>query len=628
MNRITAGNESGGFGQPPLRILTCGSVDDGKSTLIGRLLFDSEAVPEDQLVALEKDSRRFGTTGNALDLALLLDGLEAERQQGITIDVAYRYFRTKSRTFILADTPGHEQYTRNMVTGASSSDAAILLVDARKGLLRQTFRHASICELMGVRHIIVAVNKMDLVGFSEEVFTQIATGYRDFQKHGAESEFRVIPVSALRGDNVVERSRNISWYDGPTVLEHLQQIEVAARPAVQPFRLPVQWVNRPNSEFRGFSGTVTSGRISAGDRLRITGSGHSAAVTKIATFDGDLTTARAGDAITVTLDRELDIARGDLLVREGEKMPHAVDQFAAMIVWMGEEPLIAGRGYLLRVGTMSVPATVTTVRYKLDVATREHNAARQLELNEIAHCHVSTSVPVAFDAYRDSRETGSFIFIDRGTGATVGAGMIEHPLSRAENVHKQWTAVTKENRVKLNGHKPVMLWFTGLSGSGKSTITNLVERSLYARGVHTYLLDGDNVRMGLNKDLGFTVPDRVENIRRVGEVGKLFLDAGLIVLCSFISPFEAERRMVRELMDDGEFLEIYVNASVETCIRRDPKGLYQKAMAGEINNFTGLSSPYEPPEHPDLILNTETSDAEHLAAEVTAWLTDNGYLKI
>jgi bifunctional enzyme CysN/CysC len=615
------------FARPPLRFLTCGSVDDGKSTLIGRLLVDAAAVPEDQLATLARDSKRFGTTGEALDLALLMDGLEAERQQAITIDVAYRYFCTPIRSFIIADTPGHEQYTRNMATGASNCDAAVLLVDARKGLLPQTRRHSLICTLLGIRHVVLAVNKLDLVGFSQATFDAIEAAYREFARALALDSLTAIPVCALNGDNVVKRSRNTPWYRGPALLEHLEALEVSEPAHGRALRFPVQWVNRSSPEFRGFAGTVASGVIRRGDRVAVAASMRQSTVARIVTFDDDLDAAQAGMPVTLTLADEIDVARGDVLVRPDETLPHVLDQFSATLVWMSDEPMLPGRAYQMRSGNMFVPATVTSLRHKLDVETQEHLAARQLTLNEIGQCHLSTATPVCFDRYADNRETGSLILINRATNATVAAGMIEHPLSRATNVHRQALAVTKRQRAALNAQRPAILWFTGLPSAGKSTIANLVENALHARGVHTYMLDGDNVRLGLNRDLGFTQADRVENIRRVGEVARLFVDAGTIVLCSFISPFEAERQMVRGLVEAGEFVEVFVDASIETCAQRDPKGLYRRARAGEIRNFTGIDSPYEPPAAPELRLDTEHATAQELAAQVLRWLHENAYLR-
>ena len=595
-----------------LRILTCGSVDDGKSTLIGRLLYDTRLIPEDQLQALVQDSRKFGTTGDELDLALLVDGLEAEREQGITIDVAYRFFSTDRRVFIVADTPGHEQYTRNMATGASNCDLAVILIDARKGVLTQTRRHSYICSMMGIRHVVVAVNKIDLVDYSVERFQQIVESYLGFAASLGFASITAIPMSARYGDNVTSRSERMRWYEGPTLLEHLESVEVHDALEGKPFRFPVQWVNRPGLDFRGFSGTVASGKVRPGDRVVVASSGREARVARLVTYGGDLPEARAGDAVTITLEEEIDVARGDVLAHATAR-PEVVDQFAAQILWMSEEAMLPGRSYLMRIGTKYVPARVTRLKHRVDVNSLEHIAARTLELNEVGVCNVATATPVAFDAYAENRETGAFILIDRFTHATAGAGMISFGLRRATNVHRQSLLIDKAARERLNGHKAVILWFTGLSGSGKSTIANIVERELHARGAHTYLLDGDNVRHGLNRDLGFTDADRVENIRRVGEVAKLFVEAGAIVLCSFISPFRAERRMVRELVDAGEFIEVFIDTPLAECMRRDPKGLYARAQAGQIKNFTGIDSPYEPPEHAEIVIDTRDAAAEDSA---------------
>ncbi len=601
-----------------LRFLTCGSVDDGKSTLIGRLLYDTKLIFEDQLVALERDSKRHGTTGEDIDFALLVDGLEAERQQGITIDVAYRFFTTDKRSFIVADTPGHEQYTRNMATGASNSDVAVILIDARKGVLTQTKRHSYICSLLGIRHVALAVNKIDLVGFDEDVFDRIVADYRAFAEKLGFASLTPIPMSARFGDNVTSRSTKMPWYAGPTLLEHLERIDVASEAAAKPFRFPVQWVNRPNLDFRGFSGTVVSGAIKPGDKVVVAASGRETEVKRVVTFDGDLQEARAGDAVTLTLADEVDIARGDVLV-EPRARPEVADQFAAHLLWMTEDPLLPGRDYLMRIGTQYVPTKVTALKHKVDVDTLEHMAGRTLHLNEIGFCNFSANVQIAFDSYEDNRETGAFILIDRYTNATVGAGMISFGLRRASNIHHHANLIGRVDRERLNGHRPAVLWFTGLSGSGKSTIANLVERQLYDRGVRTFLLDGDNVRHGLNRDLGFTDEDRVENVRRVGEVAKLFTEAGMIVLCSFISPFRAERRMVRELMVEGEFIEVFVDTSLEDCMKRDPKGLYAKAVKGEIAHFTGVTSPYEPPKAAEIVLRTgELSPVQAADAVVEA----------
>jgi bifunctional enzyme CysN/CysC len=617
--QITVSEGGDGPTKGLLRFLTCGSVDDGKSTLIGRLLYDTKLILEDQLVALERDSRKHGTTGEDIDFALLVDGLEAEREQGITIDVAYRFFTTPRRSFIVADTPGHEQYTRNMATGASNSDAAVILIDARKGVLTQTRRHTYICSLLGIRHIVVAVNKIDLVDYSAERFHHIMGDYFGFAQSLGFDSITPIPLSARFGDNVTTRSERMRWYEGPTLLEYLESLDVDLGLEEKPFRFPVQWVNRPNLDFRGFSGTVVSGYVRPGDRVVVAASGKESKVTRIVTADGDLHEARAGDAVTLVLADEIDIARGDVLARSDSR-PEVVDQFAAHVLWMTDEAMLPGRSYLMRIGTKFVPARVTTLKHKIDVNTLDHIAAKTLSLNEIGLCNVATAMPVAFDPYAENRDTGAFVLIDRFTNSTAGAGMISFGLRRATNVHRQSLSVDKLVRTRLNGHKPAILWFTGLSGSGKSTIANLVEQQLHARGVHTYLLDGDNVRHGLNRDLGFTDADRVENIRRVGEVAKLFVDAGMIVLCSFISPFRAERRMVRELVEDGEFIEVFVDAPIEECIRRDPKGLYARAQAGKIKNFTGIDSPYEVPEQPEIALQSVDFTAAQAAERVIAEL--------
>ncbi|HEY4211744.1 MAG TPA: sulfate adenylyltransferase subunit CysN [Steroidobacteraceae bacterium] len=604
-----------------LRFLTCGSVDDGKSTLIGRLLYDTKLILEDQLVTLERDSRKHGTTGDDIDFALLVDGLEAEREQGITIDVAYRFFATPNRAFIVADTPGHEQYTRNMATGASNSDAAVILIDARKGVLTQTRRHSYICSLLGIRHVIVAVNKIDLVDYSGERFHHIVADYLAFAEALDFASITPIPLSARFGDNVTRRSEQMRWFDGPTLLEYLEGLSVEEDLESRPFRFPVQWVNRPNLDFRGFSGTVASGTIRPGDRVVAAASGKEATLTRIVTADGDLPLARPGDAVTLTLSDEIDVARGDVLAR-AEDRPEVVDQFAAHVLWMAEDAMLPGRSYLMRIGTKFVPARITALKHKVDVNTLEHIAGKTLALNEIGLCNLSTSAAVAFDPYAENRQTGAFILIDRFTNATAGAGMITFGLRRATNIHRQSVLVNKDARVRMNGHRPAILWFTGLSGSGKSTIANIIERELHSQGVHTYMLDGDNVRHGLNRDLGFTDADRVENIRRVGEVAKLFVDAGAVVLCSFISPFRAERRMVRELVDAEEFIEIFVDTPLEECKRRDPKGLYARALEGKIKNFTGIDSPYEAPESPEITVNTVDGTAEAAAWKILTVLRD------
>jgi len=608
-----------------LCVLTCGSVDDGKSTLIGRLLLDASLVFNDHLAALTRDSKTHGTVGGELDPALLVDGLEAEREQGITIDVAYRFFATDKRKFIVADTPGHEQYTRNMATGASNSELAIILIDARKGVLVQTRRHAYICSLLGVRHVVLAVNKIDLVDYSQGIFDRIVAEFRAFAANLEFASLIAIPISARFGDNVIAKSAKTPWYRGPALLGHLETVDVETALAEQPFRLPVQWVNRPNLDFRGFSGTVVGGRIKPGDAIVVAKSGRASKVARIVTADGDLPQALAGEAVTLTLADEVDISRGDVLSTPSQR-PEMSDQFAAHILWMAEEELLPGRQYLLKLGTATVPAQVSTLKHKVDVNTLERMAATTLQLNEIGYGNLSTSQPLAFDAYRDNRDTGGFILIDRFTNATVAAGMIDFSLRRATNVHWQALDVNKQVRAEAKGQKPAVLWFTGLSGSGKSTIANLVEGALTAQGRHTYLLDGDNVRHGLNRDLGFTDAARVENIRRVGEAAKLFVDAGLIVLVSFISPFRSERRMARELLAPGEFIEIFVDTPLEVCEQRDPKGLYQKARDGQIKNFTGIDSPYEPPQAAELVLATVGQEPAALAERVVEFLQHKGLI--
>ena len=600
-----------------LRLLTCGSVDDGKSTLIGRLLYDSQLIADDTMAAITRDSRKHGTVGEEVDLALLVDGLEAERQQGITIDVAYRFFTTGQRSYIVADCPGHEQYTRNMATGASNSELAIILVDARKGLLTQTRRHSYICSLLGIRHVVLAVNKIDLVDFDRALFDRIVTEYRAFASEFGFRSLTPIPLSGRFGDNVTHRSARTPWYDGPTLIEHLETIDVEEDAATLPFRFPVQWVNRPNLDFRGVSGTVASGSIGLGDRVIVAGSGIASTIARILAQDGDAERASAGEAVTICLADEVDVARGDMLV-PADNRPPVADQFAAHLLWMDEEAMLPGRQYLLRLGHAWTSASITAIKHRVDVTSLEHQAATKLSLNEIAFCNLATARPLAFDPYAQNRQTGAFILVDRYSNRTAGCGMVAFPLRRASNVHHEAYQVDKPARAAALRQRPMLLWFTGLSGSGKSTVANLVEQALHRAGRHTYSLDGDNLRHGLNRDLGFTAQDRVENIRRVGEVAKLMVDAGLIVLASFISPFRAERQMVRDLLGAGEFVEIHVDTPLEVCAARDVKGLYARAMRGEIANFTGVSSPYEPPESPELLLDGAGVAAEALALQVLA----------
>ena len=607
-----------------LRFLTCGSVDDGKSTLIGRLLYDTKLIFEDQLATLERDSKKHGTAGDEIDFALLVDGLEAEREQGITIDVAYRFFATPKRKFIVADTPGHEQYTRNMATGASTADLAIVLVDARKGVLAQTRRHSFIASLLGIRHILLAVNKIDLVGHDQATFDAIVADYLSFATDLDFATIVPVPVSARFGENMATRSDKTPWYSGPTMIEHLETVQVDEDKVARPFRFPVQYVNRPNLDFRGFAGTVASGMVAKGETVVVAKSGKNSRVKRIVTADGDLDAAREGQAVTIVLEDEVEVSRGNMLVAPDAR-PQVADQFAANIVWFDEHPLLPGRAYLLRTETDQVSATITDLKHRININNFAHEAAKSLELNEVGVCNISVQSPIAFDPFSENRATGAFVLIDRVTNATVGAGMILHPLRRAANIHWQALDVNRQARAELKHQKPAVLWFTGLSGSGKSTIANLLEKKLHANGRHTYILDGDNVRHGLNRDLGFTEEDRVENIRRVGEVSKLMVDAGLIVLVSFISPFRAERRMARELMGEGEFVEVFVDTPFEECARRDPKGLYERALKGEIKNFTGVDSPYEEPERADVHLRTSGRSPEEMADELEAWLRERGY---
>ncbi len=599
-----------------LRFITCGSVDDGKSTLIGRLLYDSKMIFEDQLSALEADSRRVGTQGEGLDFALLVDGLAAEREQGITIDVAYRFFATEKRKFIVADTPGHEQYTRNMVTGASTADLAVILIDARKGVLTQTRRHSYLAKLIGIRHIVLAVNKMDLIGYDRARFDAIVADYRDFATSIGIDDFTAIPISGFKGDNVASRSPAMPWYDGPSLIAHLESIEIyGAVDAARPFRMPVQWVNRPDLDFRGFAGTIAAGEIRPGAAVRILPSGRTTKVARIVTFDGDLDVAVAGQSVTLTLTDEVDCSRGDVITLADA--PAAIaDQFSATIVWMDGAPLLPGRAYTLKLATQTVGATVQAPDHVIDVNTLAKLSARTLQTNDIGIADIFTDRPIVFEPYADSHALGGFILVDRATHATVAAGMLRYPLRRAQNVHWQATEVSAEAHAAQKGQQPRVLWFTGLSGSGKSTIANLVERKLHAMGRHTFLLDGDNLRHGLNKDLGFGDADRIENIRRAGEVAKLMTDAGLIVLTAFISPFRAERAMVRSMLAENAFVEIFVDTALEVAETRDVKGLYARARAGEIANFTGISSPYEAPETPDIRIDTATETPEAAALRI------------
>ncbi|WP_066658189.1 MULTISPECIES: sulfate adenylyltransferase subunit CysN [unclassified Sphingomonas] len=595
-----------------LRFITCGSVDDGKSTLIGRLLYDSKMIFEDQLAALEADSKRVGTQGQEIDFALLVDGLAAEREQGITIDVAYRFFATEKRKFIVADTPGHEQYTRNMVTGASTADLAVILIDARKGVLTQTRRHSFLAHLIGIRHIVLAVNKMDLVGYDRATFDAIVADYRAFATSIGIADFTAIPISGFKGDNITGASANTPWYAGPSLIEHLETVPVGGEGDARPFRMPVQWVNRPNLDFRGFAGTIASGSVKPGDAVRILPSGRTSTVARIVTYDGDLAEAGRDQSVTLTLTDEVDCSRGDVIVA-ADAPPEVADQFQATIVWMDQEELLPGRAYWLKLGTQTVSATVQPPRHVICVNTMAELSAKTLNLNDIGVAEVYTDRGIVFEPYADSHDLGGFILIDKLTNATVAAGMLNFALRRAQNVHWQALEITREAHAAQKGQHPRLLWFTGLSGSGKSTIANLVEKKLHALGKHSFLLDGDNVRHGLNKDLGFSDADRIENIRRVGEVAKLMCDAGLIVLTAFISPFRAEREMVRRMLPEGEFFEIFVDTPLEEAERRDVKGLYKKARAGEIANFTGITSPYEAPMNPEIRIDTQSMTPEAAA---------------
>jgi bifunctional enzyme CysN/CysC len=603
-----------------LRFITCGSVDDGKSTLIGRLLYDSKMIFEDQLAALAADSKRIGTQGQNIDFALLVDGLAAEREQGITIDVAYRFFATDRRKFIVADTPGHEQYTRNMVTGASTADLAVILIDARKGVLTQTRRHSYLAHLIGIKRLVLAVNKMDLIGYDQARYDAIVADYRKFADSIGVAAFVSIPISSLGGDNITLLSTNTPWYRGPTLIEHLETVEIDITAAqLRPFRMPVQWVNRPNLDFRGFAGLICDGQIRPGDAVRVLPSGRTTTVSRIVTLGADLEVAAAGQSVTITLADDVDCSRGDVLAAADDP-PEAADQFEASVVWMADEPLLPGRPYWLKLATQVVTATIHSPKYQVNINTLEHLAAKTLGLNAIGVANLSVDKPLVFQSYEKSRDLGGFILIDKISNATVAAGMLHFALRRSSNVHWQALDVDREAHARLKHQRPRLLWFTGLSGAGKSSIANLVQKKLYALGKHSFLLDGDNIRHGLNKDLGFTDADRVENIRRIGEVARLMTDAGLIVLTAFISPFRAERRMVRGMSQPGEFIEIYVETSLAVAEQRDVKGLYKKARAGELKHFTGIDSPYEPPEHPEIRVNTENTSADQAAEEIVAYV--------
>ena len=609
-----------------LRFITCGSVDDGKSTLIGRLLFESKTLFEDQLAALAVDSKKSGTRGGEIDFALLVDGLSAEREQGITIDVAYRFFSTDRRKYIVADTPGHEQYTRNMVTGGSTADLAIILIDARKGVLTQTRRHSYLVSLLGIRHVVLAINKMDLMDYSQEVCQRIEADYRAFATQIGIDDVLCIPMSAVYGDNVFAHSERMPWYRGPSLMEHLETVPVEQEPAAGPFRLPVQWVNRPNQDFRGFAGVISSGSIQVGDPVVVLPSARVSRVKTIVNGFAEIDRAVAGQAVTVMLADEVDASRGDVLAATDDR-PAVADQFEATLIWMSEQPMLPGRSYLLKTNTQTVAATVAPLKYKVNVNTLEHTAATRLELNDIGVCGLELSKAIVFEPYKQNRELGGFILIDRLTNATVGAGLLHFALRRSHNVHWQALDIERNVRASQKGQKPCVLWFTGLSGAGKSTIANLLERRLVGLGRHTYLLDGDNVRHGLNRDLGFTEADRVENIRRVAEVARLMSDAGLIVLVSFISPFRAERRMARGLMGEGEFIEVFVDTPLAVAETRDPKGLYKKARRGELKNFTGVDSPYEPPERPEVRVDTTTLPPAAAAEHIFDYLITAGLLE-
>ena len=606
-----------------LRFITCGSVDDGKSTLIGRMLYESHMLFDDHLAALEADSKKDGTQGGEIDFALLVDGLAAEREQGITIDVAYRFFSTDKRKYIVADTPGHEEYTRNMATGASTADVAIILVDASQGILTQTRRHSFIVSMVGVKRIVLAVNKLDLVNYSQEVFEEIVTQYRSFANEALElEEITAVPISALKGDNIVGSSENTPWYDGPSIMEYLESVEVTAAAQSRPFRMPVQWVNRPDREFRGFAGLIGSGTVSPGDKIRVLPSGTESTIERIVTWEGDLELAGAGRSVTLTLSDEIDISRGDIITT-AESPCSSADQFQTRILWMNESAMMPGREYLFKSSTQNTSMTLGRLKHRIDVNTLDELPGKVLDMNEIGVCNISLSSRIAFDSYQKDPSMGGFIIVDRITNNTVGMGLIDYALRRADNIHWQSMDVTKQSRGEQKGQQPRLVWFTGLSGSGKSSIANILEKKLQSIGRHTISLDGDNVRHGLNRDLGFTKEDRVENIRRVGETSKLMVDAGLICIASFISPFEVERSMVRKLVDEEEFVEVFIDTPLEVCEERDVKGLYAKARAGELTNFTGISSPYESPENPEIRIDTTQVSAEEAADIILNYLTQN-----
>jgi bifunctional enzyme CysN/CysC len=608
-------------GQDLLRFITCGSVDDGKSTLIGRLLWDSKQLFDDQLATLTSDSKKYGTQGEDIDFALLVDGLAAEREQGITIDVAYRFFATNKRKFIVADTPGHEQYTRNMVTGASTADVALLLVDARQGILTQTRRHAYLTSLMGIKHVVLAVNKMDLVRFDQAIFQQIQDEFAEFSKEFKYESVTAIPLSALKGDNMTQRSANTAWYRGPTLMGYLDTVQIKPQ-TLGKFVLPIQWVNRPDSNFRGVSGTVAQGQVKVGDEIRVTLSGKTASVAEIVTMDGSLEGAQTGDAITLRFTTEIDASRGDVLSAAQQPL-ETTDQFEATLIWLLDEPGLVGRNYDLKLSTQWATASITSIKHRVNVNTFSHEACTQLKLNDITVCNISTSKAIAFEAFEQCKALGSFILVDRYTHATVAAGLIRHSLRRATNVHAQTLAIKRTDRERLNGHAGKVIWLTGLSGSGKSTIANALEIELHARGQRTYILDGDNVRQGLNRDLGFTDADRVENIRRVAEVAKLMMDAGMVVITAFISPFKSERRMAKELIGEQQFVEIFVDTPIAVCEQRDPKGLYKKARAGQLPNMTGIGSPYEQPDKPALVLDGQDKTKD-CVEQITKYLLVKG----